>query len=46
LNLGERAEDDGLEDRHAFPRGDLSGDQDDVPDDHREQEVAGALPSV
>ena len=46
LNLGERPEDDRREDRDAAPGVDLRGDQDDVPDRNRQQQVADPLSNI
>ena len=46
LHLGKDAEDHRLEHRHAALGRDLRRDQDDVADDHREEEITGALANV
>jgi hypothetical protein len=46
LHFGEQAEGDRLEHRDAAARIHLRGDQDDVPDDHCQKQVAGALADI
>jgi hypothetical protein len=46
LHFGKHPEHRLLQHRHTAPGGDLRRDQDDVRDDHREEEVAGAAADI